>query len=212
MQMKKNKALLLGGTVLFSVMGSVEKANSTEIQNEINIVNNEKPVVINSAEEVKAPRTEDEIKADIQRINKKLENEEISERSAVEALDKLKSELKGLKDKIEANEAEKEISDTVSKKNDGNIMKTPADELESNKIYEQETGQKVPDSVKQMQNNIIKRFTIETKKPLHATVIEHAPSKTWYGKAWNKVTQIVTNAWSSIKTGWSKVKSVFKWK
>ena len=28
--MKKNKALLLGSTVLFSVMGSIEKANSAE--------------------------------------------------------------------------------------------------------------------------------------------------------------------------------------
>ena len=209
MQMKKNKALLLGSTVLFSVMGSIEKANSTEIQNEINIVNNEKPVVINSAEEVKAPRTEDEIKADIQRINEKLQNEEISERAANKALGQLESELK---DKIEANKAEKEINEKNNKKNDNDIVIKEVNELELNKIYEQETGQKVPDSVKQIQNDIIKRFTIETKKPLHATVIEHAPSKTWYGKAWNKVTQIVTNAWSSIKTGWSKVKSVFKWK
>ncbi len=209
MQMKKNKVLLLSGTVLFSVMGSIEKANSTEIQNEINIVNNEKPVVINSAEEVKAPRTEDEIKADIQRINEKLQNEEISERAANKALGQLESELK---DKIEANKAEKEINEKNNKKNDNDIVIKEVNELELNKIYEQETGQKVPDSVKQIQNDIIKRFTIETKKPLHATVIEHAPSKTWYGKAWNKVTQIVTNAWSSIKTGWSKVKSVFKWK
>ena len=209
MQVKKNKALLLGGTLLFSVMGSVEKANSAEQVQEIKVAEEKPNLVINNADENRAPRTEEEINADIQRINKKLQSEEISERAANKALGQLESELK---DKIEANEAEKEISDTVSKKNDGNIMKTPADELESNKIYEQETGQKVPDSVKQMQNNIIKRFTIETKKPLHATVIEHAPSKTWYGKAWNKVTQIVTNAWSSIKTGWSKVKSVFKWK
>ena len=56
MQMKKNKALLLGGTVLFSVTGSVEEANSAEIQNEINIINDEKPVVTTNVEKNKAPR------------------------------------------------------------------------------------------------------------------------------------------------------------
>ena len=106
--MKKNKVLLLGGTMLFSVMGSVEEANSTEMQNEMNIINEERPVVTTNVEEVKVPRTEDEIQADIQRINKKLQNEEISERAANKALGQLESELK---DKIKANTAEKESNE-----------------------------------------------------------------------------------------------------
>ncbi len=62
MQMKKNKVLLLSGTVLFSVMGGIEKANSTEMQNEMNIINEERPVVTTNVEENKAPRMDDEIK------------------------------------------------------------------------------------------------------------------------------------------------------
>ena len=207
MQMKKNKVLLLSGTVLFSVMGSIEKANSAEQVQEIKVAEEKPNLVINNADENRAPRTEEEINADIQRINKKLQSEEISERAANKALGQLESELK---DKIEANTAEKEINEKNNKKNDSDIVIKEVNELELNKIYEQETGQKIPECVKQMQYDILSRINVETKKLLHATVIEHAPSKTWYGKAWNKVTQIVTNAWSSIKTGWSKVKSIFK--
>ncbi len=79
MQMKKNKVLLLGGTVLFSVMGGIEKANSAELDNAMNVplellgrdnfgldcLNHEpirKEELVLDYKENKAPRMDDEIK------------------------------------------------------------------------------------------------------------------------------------------------------
>ena len=267
MQMKKNKVLLLGGTVLFSVMGGIEKANSAEIQNEINIINKEKPIVINNTEENKAPRMdenvnniENPVNIDIQKRVKEVlgdgddfeDPKDSKERVVFNPCDTDEKKQEGIllnieyvergvqnvktanhaiTDVLEGQTVEKEYIDPGmepyckpytpnknesneedKKENDKKKKTKTTNEIEFTKMYEQETGQKVTDSVKQMQNEILSKYTVETKKPMDANDVEQAKSVTWYGKVFNKVKHGLNYVWTSIKTGWSKVKSIFKWK
>ena len=50
----------------------------------------------------------------------------------------------------------------------------------------------------------------ETMAPEHGT--QEAQPRTWYGKVYTSVKHGLSYAWNGIKSGWSKVKSFFKWK
>ena len=354
MQMKKNKVLLLGGTVLFSVMGGIEKVNSAEQVQEIKIVEEKPNLVINNANENRAPRTAEEIRNDINKVSDALSNGEISneERKAQlkplnqelnevldddEAIDELikgpeqieeeiievhennddqyqdkedeqkqedlsqiiKDEQRDepkeeeddkeekftieinqvLDDEKEMGDEEKDKKDADNELNQGN--KTKDDQLNTSKLGKEELDQEnddkddgnkielqneeylnndnkddlkdeeeannkkeiiananltpdantketiisTPENAQENQGDtlVIKKETSiktneinlhddENVNKVNAVEIAKEQPRTWYGNAWNKVTQVVTNAWSSIKTVWSKVKSFFNWK
>lgn len=285
MQMKKNKALLLSGTVLFSVTGSIEKANSAEIQNEINIINDEKPVVTTNVEENKAPRIYEgetmpvtvakalgkvgvpyvrnnnqkqsgltdnhEDEKDNKEDTEAKDHNDILNKSFIissKYLNKLHSIIELPEDDDQDLSIENEIYDLkrenddktnddkknnkelstskesndntgtitlTQKQGEGDRIRKEADALPFNKIYEEKTGQSVPDFVKKQESPILIKYNEFFKG--QSTIIEKKIElKPWYSKVATTVKSGITRAWTAIKSGftfgWQKVKSVFKLK